>query len=160
MYNGNKNLNQGGYSTDHTANQAGRRSNVYVNPNYKPANKYIRPGLNAATSETAIATASTGVGPSSTIYAGVSSGPTSGSVTPVQSSRVGTQKKEIVLGGVAFESSGRSLVRKDRESTVVPLSFLNPYSSFLSSAKTGIGWKTCVYDTTSPLRSQTGACTV
>lgn len=119
MQNGNKNLNQSGYSTNYTDNQTGRRSNVYVNPNYKPPNKYIRPGLNGATSETAIATDSSGAGPSSTLSTssrvGVSSPPAPGTVTPTQSSGVGAQKKEIVLGGVAFESSGRSLVRKDRE---------------------------------------------
>ena len=134
MYNGNKNLNQGGYSTDYTANQAGRRSNVYVNPNYKPANKYVRPGLNVTTSETAIATDSSGVGPSSTsstTYTGVPSTPASG--TPTQSFGLGTQKKEIVLGGVAFESSGRSLVRKDRErSLLYPYLLINSASfSFL-----------------------------
>jgi hypothetical protein len=92
---------------------------VYVNPNYKPTNKYIRPGLNtAAASETAMATDSSGAGPSTTVsttYIGVSSVPASGTVTPTQIPGVGAQKKEIVLGGVAFESSSRSLVRKDRE---------------------------------------------
>lgn len=126
MHNINKNLNQGGYSTNYTVNQTARRSNVYVNPNYKPANKYIRPGLNtAASSETAIATDPSGAGPSSTSstsYIGGSTAPTSGTVTPAQSSGVSAQKKEIVLGGVAFESSSRSLVRKDRERSFVPLS--------------------------------------
>ena len=141
MYNRNKNLNQGGYSTDYTANQGGKRSNVYVNPNYKPANKYIRPGSNAAASETAIAMDSSGVGlssTSSTTHSGVSSTPVPGTVPPTQSSGVGTQKKEIVLGGVAFESSGRSLVRKDCErSLMCPYLFINPTSflSFLSSTK-------------------------
>ena len=110
MYNRNTNYNQGRYSTDYTANQAGRRSNVYVNPNYKPANKYIRP---VATSKTDTATDSFGVdqsSTSSTSYTGVSSAP--GIVIPTS---VDVQKREIVLGGVAFESSGRSLVRKDRE---------------------------------------------
>ena len=91
---------------------------MYVNPNYKPANKYIRPGLNAAASETAIAMDSSVAGPLSTSFTthvGLSSGPASVTVTPTQSSSVGAQKKEIVLGGVAFESSSRSLVRKDCE---------------------------------------------
>lgn len=114
MYNRNPNFNQGRYSTDYTANQAGRRSNVYVNPNYKPANKYTRP---AAPSKTDIATDSFGVdrsSNSSTSYTGVSSAPVpaSGTVTPTS---VDAQKREIVLGGVAFESSGRTLVRKDCE---------------------------------------------
>ena len=86
---------------------------MYVNPNYKPANKYIRP---AAASKTDIATDSFGVGrpTPSTSYAGASSMPTPAPGTVIPTS-VDVQKKEIVLGGVAFESSGRSLVRKDRE---------------------------------------------
>ena len=116
---------------------------MYVNPNYKPANKYIRPGLNVATSETAIATDSvSGAGPSSRsspTYVGVSSVPVSGTgtgtVTPIQSSGVGAQKKEIVLGGVAFESSSRSLVRKDCERSFKYPSSDIPYLSSLSSTK-------------------------
>jgi len=125
MHNTNKNLNQGGYSTNYSVNQTARRSNVYVNPNYKPTNKYIRPGLNtAASSETAIATDPSGAGPSST--SSTSSEPTSGTVTPAQSSGVSTQKKEIVLGGVAFESSSRSLVRKDLPRSNKPVSIGKP----------------------------------
>ena len=128
MHNRHTNLNQGRYGTDYTANQAGRRSNVYVNPNYKPANKYTRP---AAASKTNIATDSFGVGRSSTpstSYAGVSSAPApaSGAVTPTS---VGAPTKEIVLGGVAFESSGRSLVRKDRERLFMcPCLLIDPIS--------------------------------
>lgn len=91
---------------------------MYVNPNYKPANKYTRP---SAAAKTDIATDSFGVGlssTSSTSYAGVSSvpAPAPGTVIPTS---LGAQKKEIVLGGVAFESSGRSLVRKDRERSIM-----------------------------------------
>ncbi|KAJ8079537.1 hypothetical protein PM082_011124 [Marasmius tenuissimus] len=61
------------------------RSNTYVNPNYKPSNTYIRPTL----------------GPSNL-------------VKPVSQPAPSTNKpKEVVLGGVAFSSSRRSLVRKD-----------------------------------------------
>jgi hypothetical protein len=130
MYSRNTNFNQGRYSTDYTANQAGRRSNVYVNPNYKPATKYTRP---AATSKTDMATDSFGVGQlstSSTSYAGASPAPAAGTVIPTS---VDAQKREIVLGGVAFESSGRSLVRKDRElSFMCPSLLINPFfSSYL-----------------------------
>ena len=135
MYNRNTNLNPGRYSTDYTANQAGRRSNVYVNPNYKPANKYTRPGT---ASKTDITTDSFGVGQSSTSstsYVGVSPAPAPGPGTVITTS-VGAQKKEVVLGGVAFESSGRSLVRKDRErSLMCPCLLINPFPPFLSSTK-------------------------
>ncbi|KAL0065197.1 hypothetical protein AAF712_007867 [Marasmius tenuissimus] len=61
------------------------RSNTYVNPNYKPSNTYIRPTP----------------GPSNL-------------VKPVSQPAPSTNKpKEVVLGGVAFSSSRRSLVRKD-----------------------------------------------
>jgi len=83
------------------------RSNKYVNPNYQPPNKYVRPGVNtgpviASTPATAI----------------VEAGPESGTPVPQISQPpilIPGQKKEVVLGGVAFESSGRSLVRKDCE---------------------------------------------
>lgn len=46
-------------------------------------------------------------------------GPSTVSPVPLASgkpvSSLDGQKKEVVLGGVAFESSRRSLVRKDRE---------------------------------------------
>ena len=132
MYNRNTNYNQGKYSTDYTANK-GRRSNVYVNPNYKPANKYTRP---TAASKTDIATDSFGVvdqlSTSSTSYAGVSSVPAPAPGTAIPTS-VDAQKREIVLGGVAFESSSRSLVRKDRElSFMYPRLLINPsFPSYL-----------------------------
>lgn len=58
------------------------RSNVYVNPNYKPPSKSTTPVP-------------------STVHP---------PRLPVPSS---SQKRDVVIGGVAFESSGRSLVRKD-----------------------------------------------
>lgn len=67
----------------------GYRSNSYVNPNYKPTNTYVRT-------------------PDSV--------PQRTSLHPNQRSTTSTtQAKEVVLNGVAFQSSGRSLVRKDRE---------------------------------------------
>ncbi|KAJ6456120.1 hypothetical protein C8R45DRAFT_1222245 [Mycena sanguinolenta] len=66
------------------------RSSTYVNPNYKPpSNKYIRPTPAARPP--------------------VSHPPS----TNVNSSTSTSQVKEVVLNGVAFESSTRSLVRKD-----------------------------------------------
>ncbi|KAJ6620617.1 hypothetical protein B0H10DRAFT_1911825 [Mycena sp. CBHHK59/15] len=61
------------------------RSSTYVNPNYRPPNKYVRPSTSAI------------VKPPST---------QSQPAPPAQ-------LKEVVLNGVAFESSKRSLVRKD-----------------------------------------------
>lgn len=73
------------------------RNNTYVNPNYKPANKYIRP-------------TTTVIRPAA---------PQPRPVPPPS-----TQVKDVVLNGVAFESSGRSLVRKDR-ALIVFLSLAN-----------------------------------
>lgn len=66
------------------------RNNVYVNPNYKPPSRTIRPPAPA-------------VVPSS---------------KPVSKPPVSTtqETRDVIIGGVAFESSGRSLVRKDCES--------------------------------------------
>lgn len=58
-----------------------------MNPNYRPSNKYIRPGLNS-----------------------------NAQTLPSQSLSASSSVKDVVLNGVAFESSGRSLVRKDRKS--------------------------------------------
>jgi len=83
------------------------RSNKYVNPNYQPPNKYVRPGVN--TGPVITSTPATAI---------VEVGPESGTPIPQTSQPpllIPGQKKEVVLGGVAFESSGRSLVRKDRE---------------------------------------------
>ncbi|KII87456.1 hypothetical protein PLICRDRAFT_43093 [Plicaturopsis crispa FD-325 SS-3] len=78
------------------------RHNVYVNPNYKPANKYIRPGTsNSSTSTT----------PTSAI--GSSSQPHQQAPHSHPAPGVSSEAREVVLGGVAFQSSGRSLVRKD-----------------------------------------------
>lgn len=106
------------------------RSNTYINPSYKPTNKYIRPGLNVAgPSKTTVTPTPTA--PSVTSSTPAASTPTTGSSTvpsPVLSSSkpvstVGGPIKEVVLGGVAFESSRRVLVRKDRESHFHPCSF-------------------------------------
>uniref|UniRef100_A0A8H7XTA1 C3H1-type domain-containing protein n=1 Tax=Psilocybe cubensis TaxID=181762 RepID=A0A8H7XTA1_PSICU len=97
--------------------------------NYKPSNKYIRPGLNVAgpskPSVTPTPTPTAASVPSSTPAA---STPTTGSSTfsspvipsskPV--SMVGGPIKEVVLGGVAFESSRRVLVRKDLPQSAKP----------------------------------------
>lgn len=66
------------------------KSNAYMNPNYRASNKYIRPGLTP----------------------NIQALPSQSVSTSSASSNV----KEVVLNGVAFESSGRSLVRKDRKS--------------------------------------------
>lgn len=72
------------------------RNNTYVNPNYKPANKYVRP-------TTALV-------------------PRPLPETLPQPIPPTTQVKDVVLNGIAFESSGRSLVRKDREFLLCALS--------------------------------------
>ncbi|KAG6840667.1 hypothetical protein C0991_005215 [Blastosporella zonata] len=66
------------------------RNNTYVNPNYKPANKYIRPNQNVVQRPT------------------VQPPPPRPPVKPPT-----TEVKDVVINGIAFESSGRSLVRKD-----------------------------------------------
>ncbi|KAJ3848262.1 hypothetical protein EV368DRAFT_76311 [Lentinula lateritia] len=60
------------------------RTNAYVNPNYKHTNKYIRPSTSTVSSNTL-----------------------------TQPSASTTEVKEVVINGIAFQSSGRSLVRKD-----------------------------------------------
>lgn len=76
------------------------RSSTYINPNYKhQPNKYIRP-----TSTTA---------PPSVPAAAASARP------PLSTSSSSGGVKEVVLNGVAFESSTRSLVRKDREDHLI-----------------------------------------
>ncbi|KAL7280875.1 hypothetical protein ACG7TL_005819 [Trametes sanguinea] len=62
------------------------RSNVYVNPNYKPPVKVVRPPVPA---------------------------PSLPKPAPRPPVSLPTEKRDVVIGGVAFESSGRSLVRKD-----------------------------------------------
>jgi len=101
------------------------KTNPYVNPNYKAANKYIRPGLNVTgPSKPASTTTTPNVTPPI-------SNPTpalpSASSKPISS--IGGQIKEVVLGGVAFESSSRSLVRKDLPKPSKPLSTANPSST-------------------------------
>ncbi|KAJ3787610.1 hypothetical protein GGU10DRAFT_348478 [Lentinula aff. detonsa] len=68
----------------------GFRKNTYVNPNYKFTNKYIRP--TTSTTE-----------------------PSRSSIQPPTSS---AEVKEVVLNGIALQSSGRSLVRKDLPQTL------------------------------------------
>ncbi|KIL69320.1 hypothetical protein M378DRAFT_157570 [Amanita muscaria Koide BX008] len=65
------------------------KSNIYINPTYRPSNKYVRPGSTASSQQ--------------------QSGPSTSTSTTAPSIGV----KEVVLNGVAFESSRRSLVRKD-----------------------------------------------
>ncbi|KAI0788769.1 hypothetical protein C8Q75DRAFT_807503 [Abortiporus biennis] len=65
----------------------GQRSNVYVNPNYKPPSRTIPPPRPATSTET--------------IW----------HPTAPRTATVGT--RDVVIGGVTFEASGRSLVRKD-----------------------------------------------
>ncbi|PPQ64784.1 hypothetical protein CVT24_007870 [Panaeolus cyanescens] len=114
------NPKRGGYAPYPSYHGAYPRSNTYVNPNYRPANKYIRPGLTvdgktptpASTSAPATSATSSNISP----VAGPSTSTIDSSVKPLSSSG----KKEVVLGGVAFESSGRSLVRKDLPKPVKP----------------------------------------
>ncbi|KAI0629145.1 hypothetical protein C8Q77DRAFT_1142373 [Trametes polyzona] len=69
------------------ANVVRPRSNVYVNPNYKPPVKTTRPPVPP-----------TAVPPRP---------------TPKPVPTLPQEKRDVVIDGVAFESSGRSLVRKD-----------------------------------------------
>ncbi|KAG6832670.1 hypothetical protein H0H87_000852 [Tephrocybe sp. NHM501043] len=62
------------------------RNNTYVNPNYKPPNKYIRPKQNVVQRP---------------------------AVPPHPVKPPTTEVKDVIINGIAFESSGRSLVRKD-----------------------------------------------
>ena len=63
------------------------RYNVYVNPNYKPPSRTFRPPVPA-----------------------VVPNPKPISKPPVSTTQ---ETRDVIIGGVAFESSGRSLVRKD-----------------------------------------------
>ncbi|KAJ3822132.1 hypothetical protein F5880DRAFT_1720545 [Lentinula raphanica] len=76
----------------------GYRKNTYVNPNYKLSNKYARPA------------------PSAAVPPSVSTRP------PASSSEI----KDVVINGIAFQSSGRSLVRKDLPRTSVTKSSTPP----------------------------------
>lgn len=73
-----------------------------MNPNYRPSNKYVRPGLETP----AIGSVASSKATLAVSDAGATAGP---STSPAET-------KEVVLNGVAFERSGRSLVRKDCES--------------------------------------------
>jgi len=95
------------YYTPH--NGEGHSRNKYVNPNYQSSNKYIRPGLNSAGPSTTTVSSPSPATPLA------SSGPSVATITSQPPPVIPGQIKEVVLGGVAFESSGRSLVRKDCE---------------------------------------------
>lgn len=71
-----------------------RRSNTYVNPNYKPPQAPSRPLSRHSKNPTALGSSSSSDAPRPT-------------AAPC----------DVLLGGVAFRSSGRSLVRKDRASS-------------------------------------------
>lgn len=63
------------------------RNNVYVNPNYKPISRTHKPPV-----------------------------PTATQVRPAPPpATIAQDKRDVIIDGVAFESSGRSLVRKDRK---------------------------------------------
>ncbi|KAK2463567.1 hypothetical protein APHAL10511_004318 [Amanita phalloides] len=85
------------------------RTNVYVNPNYRPANKYTRPGLNS-----------------------IPQAPSNQPPLPTSTELPSTEVKEVVLNGVAFESSRRSLVRKDFPKPVSSGPALHPQQSAAS----------------------------
>lgn len=84
------------------------RNNTYINPNYRPANKYIRPDNNIVQHQLPLSEFQSQVKPPS------------------------TQVKDVVINGVAFESSRRSLVRKDCE-YLWPLRSLKGTMSFFST---------------------------
>ncbi|KAG6825782.1 hypothetical protein H0H92_002445 [Tricholoma furcatifolium] len=62
------------------------RSNTYVNPNYRPSNKYIRPDY-------------------------VAPQPAAPAPPPRPVQPPSTAVKDVIINGIAFESSGRSLVQ-------------------------------------------------
>jgi hypothetical protein len=78
-----------------------------VNPNYQPPNRYVRPGVNSGPV----------IAPTPSAAAAIVEAVSESGNQAVQPPPpvIAGQKKEVMLGGVAFESSGRSLVRKDRE---------------------------------------------
>lgn len=142
--NGYASRGRGGY-------RGGFGSSSYSNHRYQPTNrwmnnKYIRPGLegSSTSSEQGSQTASSSAGPSSTPAAAATSAPTStsgklsqgllngevdnkgsGAVSTVPTlTTFGIGTKEVLIGGVAFESSARSLVRKDCMSFHSPLCVL------------------------------------
>jgi hypothetical protein len=90
-----------------TGNYRQPRNNVYINPNYKPPSKTVNPTAPLSSSKPA-------------------------SDAPYQAAT-----KDVIIGGVAFESSGRSLVRKNCEScrritpwgSTVPIRLTSPLPS-------------------------------
>lgn len=85
-----------------------------MNPAYKPSNKYIRPGLTTAgpSKPSPAAAARPSINTAPNARTSTASPAPSSLNTPVEPGVT----KEVVIGGVAFESSARSLVRKDRKS--------------------------------------------
>jgi len=84
------NRHKSGSTTQQSAGySAAPRNNTYVNPNYKPPSTQYKPPTKY-------------VRPATTAYK-PQPPPVSGP----------SQTRDVVIGGVAFESSGRSLVRKD-----------------------------------------------
>ena len=67
------------------------RNNVYVNPNYKPPSKTFSPPVPPANQARP---------------------------APRPPTSIPQEKRDVLIGGVAFESSGRSLVRKDCKFTL------------------------------------------
>ena len=68
------------------------RNNVYVNPNYKPPVQSSKPPSVAAAAPRP---------------------------APRPPTTAPKEKRDVIIDGVAFESSGRSLVRKDRKSFTI-----------------------------------------
>ncbi|GLB43404.1 putative zinc finger [Lyophyllum shimeji] len=81
------NQHKAGISTNPEVSRISSRNNTYVNPNYKPPSKYVRPTSTAVQRPPVL--------------------------PRPQVQPPSTEVKDVVLNGIAFESSGRSLVRKD-----------------------------------------------
>jgi hypothetical protein len=98
-----------GHSTGYPARP---RNNTYVNPNYKPPSNQYKPPTKY-------------VRPVTTTYK-----PSPAATRPAPPS----QTHDIVIGGIPFESSGRSLVRKDLPKTapskVAPPRPTHPHTEF------------------------------
>ncbi|KAI8974528.1 hypothetical protein BD414DRAFT_531209 [Trametes punicea] len=80
-------------------------SNVYVNPSYKPLAKAVRPPVPA---------------------------PSQPRPQPRPPVSVPQEKRDVVINGVAFESSGRSLVRKDSTPKPTESACLSPSPVFMT----------------------------
>ncbi|KAF6761703.1 CCCH zinc finger protein [Ephemerocybe angulata] len=102
-----------GYNNSHSSYNS---HSGYNSGNRWMNNKYVRPGLETAS--TSIVSTSGDASSSKAPAAAVTGASTSsGTAAVTQTSTTSTTsvdgKKEVVIGGVAFESSARSLVRKD-----------------------------------------------